>query len=359
MALLALTDWQLVVYSAPVVLGVALLVLALLRWSEGPGHAEADPPPTAESSKTLRASDAPSRPASHPAPTGSRWLRDQVVACPECALRLAASQLNRHRYEAHGTVRRCPLCNQYIRADKLRRHNLRKHGTDSKELLQRPSLQCPRCHNRVLRANIRRHLNQVHCINFRPAVGWHPMLAALYGGRDGFWLIDALNIVRLQGEDVPRFDFLLALTHHMLRQREDFLCVFDASARPCIRELQGTYFAELCEQLIRAHPRRFSEVPSGQTADEAILDASAMLGQRIVTNDKFRDHAERYPWLESEGRERLFNVRFRHSSRPHRELLVWQDATIPVPPPQKVRTFVHEYRRLLSESEKAAATARG
>ena len=67
-------------------------------------------------------------------------------------------------------------------------------------------------------------------MNFQPAIGWHPLLAALHGDRDGFWLIDGLNVVRLQGGDVTRFDFLLALTYHMLQQDMDFLCVFDASA---------------------------------------------------------------------------------------------------------------------------------
>jgi len=213
-------------------------------------------------------------------------------------------------------------------------------------------VQCPRCHNTVLRANIGRHLNRVHYINFRPAVGWHPIQAAMRHQADDFWLIDGLNIVRLQGKDVPRFDFLLALTHHMLQEDIDFLCVFDASARPCVKELQGTYFAEVCEQLIRACPQRFSEVPAGNIADEAILDIATMLGQKIITNDLFRDHAARYPWLEAEREERLCNVRLRQNSRPHRELLVWEEATIAVPAPQKVRTFVQAYKQLLSERDK-------
>ena len=84
--------------------------------------------------------------------------------------------------------------------------------------------------------------------------------------------------------------------------------MFDASARPCVRELQGTYFAEVCEQLMQSCPQRFSEVPAGNNADEAILDIATMLGQKIITNDQFRDHAPRYPWLETEAEKRLHTM---------------------------------------------------
>ncbi len=354
---LAISDWQLALYSAPAVVGIVLLVLALLRWSEGPRDAQPNQrQPAKYSSQPANSGLASPTPPSTPG-ARSRHHNDQVVACPECSIRITAGQLNLHRHQVHGTVRRCPLCNQYIRADGLLRHNLKKHGVRSQEPLKRPSLQCPRCHNVVLRANIYRHLNQVHGVNFRPAVGWHPIVAGMRHDTRQFWLIDGLNIVRLQGEDVPRFDFLLALTYHMLQDDIDFLCVFDASARPCVKELQGTYFAEVCEQLIRVSPQRFSEVPAGNTADEAILDIATMLGQSIITNDQFRDHAPSYPWLETNRDGRFSNVTLRHSARPHRELLVWQDMTIAVPAPQKIRSFVQEYRQLLSERDKQDSTA--
>jgi len=341
---LAISDWQLALYSAPVVLGIVLVVLALLRWSEGPKPAKTSSPPTR------------SNPAAPTPPTTagarSRHYYDHVVACPECSIRIRAGQLSLHRHQAHGTVRRCPLCNQYIRADRILRHNLKRHGVHSQEPLKRPSLQCPRCHNAVLRANIHKHLYKVHGINFRPAIGWHPILAAMHHHAGDFWLIDGLNIVRLQGMDVPRFDFLLALTHHMLQHRIDFLCVFDASTRPCVRERQGTYLAEVYEQLVQVCPQRFSEVPAGNTADEAILDIATMLGQKIITNDQFRDHVRNYPWLETDRDGRFSDVRVRHSARPHRELLVWQDATITVPAPQRIRSFVQDYKELLSERNK-------
>jgi hypothetical protein len=144
---------------------------------------------------------------------------------------------------------------------------------------------------------------------------------------------------------------LLALTRHMLLQGIDFLCVFDASARPCLEEFQGTYFADLHTRLIRFYPQHFTEVPVRTVADEAILDISTMIGPKIITNDLFRDHVARYPWLESDGNRRLSPVRLQHGGRPHREVLLWREAKIPVPPPRKLRVFVEEYTKLLASFE--------
>jgi hypothetical protein len=202
-----------------------------------------------------------------------------------------------------------------------------------------------------------KHLGQIHGIGARPAVGGHPVVMALQRQVDPLWLIDGLNVVRLQGEDVPRFDFLLALTHHMLRENVDFLCVFDASARPCIKELQGTYFAEVCERLIRCWPHRFSEVPARTIADVALLDIATMLGSKIITNDQYRDHIPTYRWLATESEERLCGIRLRRTTRPHREVLVWQDKSIEVPVPQKIRTFVQEYQELLAERDHSTPAA--
>ena len=355
MVLLAISDWQLVAYAAPVVFVLVIFVLALLKWSAPAPDSRQDNKRTAEpSTASSRDTGAAAGTVNSAGPL--RSARD-FVSCPECSRHFAQSKLHRHRQEAHGTVRHCPLCNQYIRSGSLQRHNSKKHGVKSAQPLKLPTLQCPRCHNSVLKKNICSHLRRAHQINFTPACGWHPVDAAMHWRRDDFWLIDGLNIVRIQGKDAPRFDFLLALTHHMLNENIDFLCVFDASARPCIRELQGTYFAELCEQLIRSCPLRFSEVPSRTIADEAILDIATMLGPRIITNDLFRDHAQRYPWLENDGEARLCGVQFRNGPQQQGELLVWEGNTIRVPAPRSIRSFVGEYKQLLTECEANRSSA--
>jgi len=269
---------------------------------------------------------------------------------------MTSGTLQRHRQEVHGTVQRCPLCHQYIRSDGLLSHNVKKHGIESGELLKRRALQCSRCHNTVLARNICTHLNRVHKVPLDTSRGRHPVAAAIRYQRDRFWLIDGLNIVRLLGEPAPRFDFLLALTYQMLQDDLDFLCVYDASILPDLRELQGAYFADLCAELTQSWPQRFSEVPLRTVADEAILDVATMLGQNILTNDQFRDHADRYPWLETDRQQRLCGVRLRQGSRPHQELLVWDGTSVPVPAPQTIRTFIEEYKELIAKREANRST---
>jgi hypothetical protein len=50
------------------------------------------------------------------------------------------------------------------------------------------------------------------------------------------------------------------------------------------------------ESLIRAQQVR--QVPAGTDADFFILQLAEQLDARIVTNDRYKDYAERYPWIE-------------------------------------------------------------
>ena len=242
------------------------------------------------------------------------------------------------------------MCNQFVRADRIPRHNITRHGVESPDLLKPPTVQCTRCHNRVLHKRLVEHLERHHGVNFHPACGWHPLVAAMRRDGAGYWLIDGLNIVRLQGKDAPRFDILLALTYHLLQENVDFLCVFDASARPCLREFQGSYVAELCRELIHRFPGRFSEVPAGTVADDAILDIASFFGPKVITNDQYRDHTERHPWLETNREEMLSGVQLRQDSR-RRELLLWKETTIPIPPFQGIRSFADRHMQLLAQRE--------
>ena len=83
----------------------------------------------------------------------------------------------------------------------------------------------------------------------------------------------------------------------------DNKCVYDASARPCLREFQGSYVAELCRELIHRFPGRFSEVPAGTVADDAILDIASFFGPKVITNDQYRDHTESPGFAGERGRD--------------------------------------------------------
>ncbi len=179
-----------------------------------------------------------------------------------------------------------------------------------------------------------------------------PFLTAIEFERERFWIIDGLNIVRMRGQDLPRLDFLLALTYRMLENDADFLCVFDASAPPAIRDFQGTVHSKFYDHLIQTYPRRFSQVPAGTIADEFILDIATMFGQQVITNDQYRDHVDRHPWLETQRGQRLFGVELKYSPRLHREVLFWNGQKIPVPSPHKIRKFFRSYNDLLLDRDK-------
>ena len=272
----------------------------------------------------------------------------RLVLCPECGLEVRLRRLQKHRRNAHGTVKHCRVCNLYIRADGMLRHNVKRHGVESPESVSHPMVQCTRCHNEVLRKNLVKHFGRHHGVNLWPACGWHPMEAAVQRNGNAYWVIDGLNIVRLQGQDVPRLDFLLALTNHLMQKDNDFLCVFDASARPALRQFQGSYFADLCRQLIEQFPRHFTEVPKGTVADDAILDIASIFGSNVITNDQFRDHVGRHPWLETRREQMLHGVQVRRHARRRRDILFWQDETIEVPNYRRIRSFGKHYKKELA-----------
>ena len=101
--------------------------------------------------------------------------------------------------------------------------------------------------------------------------------------------------------------------------------------------------------MIKDFPYRFSEVPSGNVADVSILDIASMFGNRVITNDQFRDHVNDHPWIERERERRFAQVRFRRVSGRRREALVWNDVLIDVPGSRQIKEFGQQYQQLLKE----------
>ena len=88
-------------------------------------------------------------------------------------------------------------------------------------------------------------------------------------------------------------------------------------------------------------------MPSGNVADVAILDIASIFGNRVITNDQFRDHIEDHPWIEQERDQRFAQVRFRGNRR--REALTWNDSLIQVPSSKHIKKFGQQYQQLLKE----------
>ncbi|MBM3982120.1 MAG: hypothetical protein FJ304_18025 [Planctomycetes bacterium] len=144
-----------------------------------------------------------------------------------------------------------------------------------------------------------------HCRRM-PYIGWHPFVAAHFWPRsDGFLIIDGANLVRHEGLDHPRLEILIAVALEFLRCNQPFLCVFDASVLPGIRQKQGEWYADLYESYLTYLPCWFSEVESGESADLAILELASAFNCPIMTNDRFRQHEKDFPWLSTDRVERL------------------------------------------------------
>lgn len=101
------------------------------------------------------------------------------------------------------------------------------------------------------------------------------------------FLIDALNVAYWCGNP-PSLRLPISLMTHLLQQGHGVRLYFDASARYALK-----HEAELYAQLMQ-HPRHCIEVPSGRSADGAMLREARASGACIVSRDHFRDHRRRY-----------------------------------------------------------------
>ena len=95
---------------------------------------------------------------------------------------------------------------------------------------------------------------------------------------------------------------LLAITDHLKKEGQPFQVFFDASA-PHILKKKAPQEAKLYEQLLKDDPAHFRQVPAGTRADDfLLLQADANKDALILTQDLFRDHTNKYPWLKKERR---------------------------------------------------------
>lgn len=101
------------------------------------------------------------------------------------------------------------------------------------------------------------------------------------------WLLDGLNIA-YWGGNPPSLRAPLALLAELLRQGCEAQLFFDASAPYRLADEAEVYAS------LREHPEHFCEVPSGRSADGALLRAARASGACIVSRDHYRDHRRRY-----------------------------------------------------------------
>ncbi|MGB0387984.1 MAG: NYN domain-containing protein [Ardenticatenaceae bacterium] len=121
------------------------------------------------------------------------------------------------------------------------------------------------------------------------------------------YIIDGSNVFFWQNK--ISITPLLTLLIELRKRGDSFLCLFDANTPHQInrrlknrRTKENTKYAY--QQLLKKE-QYFSEVPGGINADEFILAQANHLNCSIVSNDRFRDYEDRYPWVNVRDTKRL------------------------------------------------------
>ena len=122
-----------------------------------------------------------------------------------------------------------------------------------------------------------------------------------HGGTE--YLLDGSNILHWgASRSGISLKHLLVITDHLKKANQAFQVFFDASA-PHILKKHAPQEVETYENLLKDDPAHFCQVPAGTRADDFLLiQADANKDALILTQDLFRDHVDKYPWLKTERR---------------------------------------------------------
>ena len=122
-----------------------------------------------------------------------------------------------------------------------------------------------------------------------------------HGGTE--YLLDGSNILHWdEYRSGISLKHLLAITDHLKTAGQPFQVFFDATA-PHLLKKHAPQVVEIYENLLKDDPNHFCQVPAGTRADDfLLLQADANKDALILTQDLFRDHVEKYPWLKTERR---------------------------------------------------------
>jgi hypothetical protein len=94
---------------------------------------------------------------------------------------------------------------------------------------------------------------------------------------------------------------LLVLLIEAARAKRKFCCIFDANAPFLLQRFAGERVFDVYKDLLKIFPNQFAQTTGGLPADELLLQrADALSRRRIVSNDRFRQFRDKYPWLANE-----------------------------------------------------------
>lgn len=110
------------------------------------------------------------------------------------------------------------------------------------------------------------------------------------------YYIDGLNICKYQHDQhrIVSLGYLIILLEELLKRKHTFFIFFDTSTN---KELSKNNEGEIYRELKVQYPGILMEVPSGTEADEFLLLRANTEDAKIITNDRYRDYQDDYPWV--------------------------------------------------------------
>jgi|688.fasta_scaffold276853_2 hypothetical protein len=123
------------------------------------------------------------------------------------------------------------------------------------------------------------------------------------------YIIDGSNVCRsFDRFRPPSLAILLSLLLEIQRRGGSFICFFDASAPNLFEETGGPSLRRAYDDLAKALPQCFVQVPARTQADDFILSHADKECLPIISNDQFKDYFHKYRWLEYEAERRIPGV---------------------------------------------------
>ena len=110
------------------------------------------------------------------------------------------------------------------------------------------------------------------------------------------YLLDGSNILHWEEETRGlSLDILCSITDYLKSKRKEFFVLFDATAPYRLKKYNKADLERL-NILLKTDPSHFRIIPGGTRADEYLLEEARRDPHAIIlTNDRYRDHFEKYP----------------------------------------------------------------
>lgn len=154
-------------------------------------------------------------------------------------------------------------------------------------------------------------------------------------------VIDAKNVIHGSSQSQqPSLLILVGLLLDLHKRNITYKCFFDANTYYVFKDAQLLKEGQAYRELCRTFPDHFIEVPGGNRADDFILDWAHSRGSPIITNDRYRDYFEMYPWLENDSKRRV-------SFAVHSGIIQIYPLGIKAPIPSDLSKAVSELRNVL------------